>query len=281
MGGASAIVALTPDAGADRGDRDEDAGCGQDPDRDAGVGRCGTLGAGMTNEPVAERPDEEGLSWRELAVARSLDSARTRAETRVQRFMDAAFELVNSGSGKDFTVQEVVERSGQSLRSFYLYFGGKHELLLALFEESVASTVEFLRGRIADQAEPLQRLHTFVVEYHELCWPPTGSNAPKRGAPSVLADFAWQLLTEYPKEAARAFAPLVALLREILDDASAAGDVRTDLRSGQVTGVILEAIMFNVFSSTISGVITRRNGQSAAEEFWDVLFNGIGAHGGS
>jgi AcrR family transcriptional regulator len=84
----------------------------------------------MKNKLVAETPETDRLSWREQAVARSLDSARIRAESRVQRFLDAAIELLNSGSGKDFTVQEVVERSGQSLRSFYQYFGGKHELLL-------------------------------------------------------------------------------------------------------------------------------------------------------
>ena len=75
-------------------------------------------------------PVDKVASWRELAVARSLDSARTRAESRVQRFLDSALELMNGAStGKEFTVQEVVERSGQSLRSFYQYFGGKHELL--------------------------------------------------------------------------------------------------------------------------------------------------------
>ena len=42
---------------------------------------------------------------------------------------------MQNDTGKDFTVQDVVERSGQSLRSFYQYFAGKHELLLALFEE--------------------------------------------------------------------------------------------------------------------------------------------------
>ena len=70
-------------------------------------------------------------------MARSLDSARTRAENRVQRFMGAAHGADHTNEGKDFTVQEVVERSGQSLRSFYQHFDGKHELLLALFEESV------------------------------------------------------------------------------------------------------------------------------------------------
>src|SRR3954447_8971872 len=80
------------------------------------------------------------LTWRELAVARSLDPARVRAEKRVQRFLDAAVELMNSSGNKEFTVQEVVEKSGQSLRSFYQYFAGKHELLLALFEEAVRET---------------------------------------------------------------------------------------------------------------------------------------------
>ena len=68
----------------------------------------------------------------------SLDSARTRAENRVQQFLDAAVELMDEDPDRDFTVQEVVDRSGQSLRSFYQYFDGKYELLLALFEESRA-----------------------------------------------------------------------------------------------------------------------------------------------
>ena len=43
------------------------------------------------NDPVAESPaDDAAPSRRELAVARSLDPARARAEKRVQRFLDAA-----------------------------------------------------------------------------------------------------------------------------------------------------------------------------------------------
>ena len=82
--------------------------------------------------------------------------------------------------GKDFTVQEVVERSGQSLRSFYQYFGGKHELLLALFEESVRSTAEHLEQKIAEEDDPLERLHRFVVEYYRMCRP---NKVPTRRQP--------------------------------------------------------------------------------------------------
>src|SRR5580704_10503090 len=108
------------------------------------------------NESAAQTESvkvDSSVSRRDLAVARSLDSARARAESRFQRFLDAALELMSEGEpGKDFTVQEVVDRSGQSLRLFYQYFGGKHELLLALFEDVVRSTTEFLRDRILGEA---------------------------------------------------------------------------------------------------------------------------------
>ena len=98
--------------------------------------------AGETPATAAETPATAApTSFRDVAVARVVDPARLRAERRVQRFLDAALELMSSTSGKDFTVQEVVERSGQSLRSFYQYFAGKYELLLALFEESVLSLI--------------------------------------------------------------------------------------------------------------------------------------------
>ena len=87
----------------------------------------------------------------------------------MQRFLDAALELMNDNeTGKEFTVQEVVERSGQSLRSFYQYFGGKQELLLALFEESVRTTAETIERELVEEDDPLERLHVFVLEYYRL-----------------------------------------------------------------------------------------------------------------
>ena len=98
----------------------------------------------------AETGADVPVRRRDLAVARSLDSARVRSEGRVQRFLDAGFELLASAeSGKEFTVQEVVDRSGQSLRSFYQYFAGKHELLLALFDEAIRSTADRLEEQVS------------------------------------------------------------------------------------------------------------------------------------
>lgn len=220
---------------------------------------------------------DEPVSWRELAVARSLDSARTRAENRVERFIEAALELMESSSGKDFTVQQVVEQSGQSLRSFYQYFDGKHELLLALFEESIRTTAESLRAGFSKEKDPGERLHRFVVDYYRVCRPASsGAAAKKVVASPVLVEFAQQLLTEHPAEAARAFRPLVALFDEVLDEAAAAGAIRPGLNRRRIAGVVLESIMFNAFSATIAGAPVPADATDDAEELWDFVLNGLG-----
>jgi AcrR family transcriptional regulator len=232
----------------------------------------------MTADDVAaSSPSTDATgSWRELAVARSLDPARARAEKRVQRFLDAALDLMNSGSGRDFTVQEVVERSGQSLRSFYQYFAGKHELLLALFEESVRSAAEHLRGEVDKEKEgdALARLRRFVIEHYDLCRPAPKSRSSKTVTLRAMGEFAQQLLTEHPKEAARAFVPMVALLDELLDDASTAGVVRPGVSGSRIAGTLLQAIMFNAFAATISGTPITEDGADA-DELWHFILHGI------
>ena len=219
------------------------------------------------------------MSRREQAVARSLFTARARAENRLQRFLDAALELMNEGeAGRDFTVHEVVERSGQSLRLFYQYFGGKHELLLALFEESVRSTAEYLNEKIDQETDPLERIHRFVIEYYRLCRPPLpGEPVEPLATAWVMVDFAQQLLTSHPAEAALAFHPLVSLFGDVLEDAELAGCIRPGLRRSPIAGMVLEAIMFNAFSSAIGGTSVRRVDIEPAEELWQFILHGVGA----
>ncbi|MBA4863526.1 TetR/AcrR family transcriptional regulator [Streptomyces sp. PSKA54] len=215
-------------------------------------------------------------SWRELAVARSVDPARVRAEKRVQRFLDAALELMSGDSGKDFTVQEVVKKSGQSLRSFYQYFTGKHELLLALFEESVHSTARRLQEAIAEEDDALERLRHFTVEYYLLCRPLPDDSSERKTAILGMAEFAQQLLTEHPKEAARAFSPMFTLLHRLLDEAAAQGAIRSGLDHRAIAGTMLQAISFNSFAVTISGSPVRSDG-SDAEALWDLVLHGLAA----
>jgi len=221
---------------------------------------------------AAEVPAVTGTR-RELAVARALDQARSRAENRVQLFLDAALELMNSNSG-EFTVQEVAERSGQSLRTFYQYFAGKHELLLALFEDSITSATAHLQEVIAQGEGPLDRLHRFAVEYYRMCR--LKLNDQPASGPAPMVEFGQQLLTSHPAEAARAFAPLVVLLEELLAAAEAAGELRPGLDYRRISGVILQATMFNAFATSISGSSYEPDADTEPETLWDLLLRGIG-----
>src|SRR5215468_540981 len=124
--------------------------------------------------------DETEPAWRQRAVSRSLSAARSRAEQRVQRFLDAALDLMDEKGTTDFTIQEVVDRSKQWLRGFYQYFDGKDELLLALFEETIRESIEDIRKVVDAETEPLARLRAFTIRLHEWCEPP--GSARKRGA---------------------------------------------------------------------------------------------------
>jgi AcrR family transcriptional regulator len=228
----------------------------------------------------AETPDptttEPPLRRRDLAVARSLDSARVRSEGRVQRFLDAGFELLASAeSGKEFTVQEVVDRSGQSLRSFYQYFAGKHELLLALFDEAIRSTADRLEERVSEESTPLGRLHRFTIEYYGMCLPAPKGRMSKNNPTPVMAEFSHELLTAHHEEAARAFVPLVNLLAKVLAEAVEAGIVRAGVENEEAAGTILATIMFNAaYASTISGTEPDEP-QRAADQMWQLISGGI------
>jgi AcrR family transcriptional regulator len=230
----------------------------------------------MSTPDTPAAGDGAPLRRRDLAVARSLDSARARSEGRVQRFLDAGFELLSAAeSGKEFTVQEVVDRSGQSLRSFYQYFAGKHELLLALFDEAIRSTADRLEELVAKESTPLERLHCFVVEYYRMCLPAPKGRASKNNPTPVMAEFSHELLTAHQDEAARAFVPLVTLLEKVVADAVDAGMVRAGLAYDDAAGFILSTIMFNAtYASTISG-LKAHDPAEAADGMWQFISTGV------
>ena len=149
-------------------------------------------------------PSEEP-AWKQRAVERSIKTAKLRAAQRVQRFLDAAQAIIIEKGSTDFTVQEVVDRSRQSLRSFYLQFDGKHELLLALFEDALSRSADQIRAATEGHSDPLERLQVAVKLLFE-----TSRSDPDAKRP-LFTDFAPRLLVSHPAEVKIAHAPLHAL----------------------------------------------------------------------
>ena len=55
-----------------------------------------------------------------------------------------------------------------------------------------------------------------------------------------------------------------------------AGVIRANVKRRRVAGIVVEAIMFNAFSTTIGGFTAEQNDGDPAEELWDLIFHGIG-----
>jgi AcrR family transcriptional regulator len=219
-------------------------------------------------EPI---DDENEPAWRQRAVSRSLNAARSRAEKRAQRFLDAAFELMDEKGTTDFTIQEVIDRSKQSLRGFYQYFDGKDELLLALFEESVRESIDDQRAAVDGETEPLERLHAFVIRLHEWC-DPTDTNR-KRGTHNrrPISEFMVQLANNHPDRVRAAIAPTSELLTELIEAANAAGDVKvSDAR--RTGALVMRTVMYSWFGNRLARGPRQR---ISAEETWQFCLTGL------
>src|SRR5262249_51842904 len=159
-----------------------------------------------------ELQEGTGPGWRHRAVSKSLSAARTRAEQRVQGLLDAAFELIDERGTTQFTIQEVVDRSKQSLRGFYQYFDSKDELFFDLCEGSLRESPNALRSAVESESKPLERLRAFTIGLHEWC-EPLGTRR-KRGAHNrvPISEFSMQLALKDPERVAAAMAPISRML---------------------------------------------------------------------
>jgi len=223
--------------------------------------------AGVDPVDDAAEPD-----WRERAVARSLDAARSRAEERVQRFLDAAFELIDEKGSTEFTIQEVVERSKQSLRGFYEYFDGKDELVLALFEETVREAVRDIRTAVEAESDPSARLRAFAITLHAWCDPTATPRTSGRQRRRPISEFSSYLSPNHADRVRAALRPQIRLLRELIAEAAEAGALRvTDVR--QAADLMQQTVMSCGFGNRL---VERPERRIDAAATWDFCLHGLG-----
>ena len=219
-----------------------------------------------------ELKDGDAPGWRHRAVSKSLKAARTRAEQRVQRLLDAAFALIDERGTSDFTIQEVVDRSKQSLRGFYQYFDGKDELLFALLEESIREALDDIRSTVESQSKPLERLRAFTIRLHEWC-EPLGTRR-KRGAHNriPISEFSMQLAIKDAERLATAVAPISRMLVELLDAAAAARAIRVT-ETQRAALLIQQTVMYGWLMNRF---VQNSRARVTAEDAWEFCLHGLG-----
>jgi AcrR family transcriptional regulator len=178
--------------------------------------------------------------WQARALHRSLGRARGQALDHMTRLVAAARDLANETGSAAFTVVQVAQRAGFSLKVFYRCFAGKDELLLALIEEDSSLGAGLLAAHLGAHSDPIDRLRAYVEGLFGLLTHPGAV-----GYAGVLVREHRRLGEARPRELQQSLAPLLDLLASELASANAGGatEIRDPGRAAAtVFGVLLEGI---------------------------------------
>src|SRR3984885_13072549 len=154
---------------------------------------------------AVEEVDGDGdmPEWKRLSIERSLQGPRARAQERTDRFVGAAMELMAERGSIDFTVQDVVDRSKMSIRTFYNFFASKDDLLVAVHETILATeVVPRMRSRREYASDPIVRGEAYLEGIYDL----TSNPGPLS---RELPTYSNPLAETCPEDLERAFKPQI------------------------------------------------------------------------
>jgi AcrR family transcriptional regulator len=206
--------------------------------------------------------DDERLSgWQQRALDRSLVDAKRRALDKSNGFVKAAMGLLDETGALNFTVQDVVDRSKLSLRSFYQTFASKDDLLLALFEEYVATAADWQRDRMAKHDDPVEQIRDFLTSL----W--VGKLSPE--VVRTLAVYNMTLSSTRPAELAHALEPQLLVLLEAVERGIASGQVRDDIGSRRLAEILLHTGNAAVQTTIL------HTGNESPDDVWAFCLGGL------
>jgi len=157
--------------------------------------------------------------------------------TRGDRFIKTAVAILGETGRTDFTVQEVVARSKTSLRAFYQHFSSKDELLLALFDRTIAQSVQIWRAEITD----LDSTAALKLVIDRISQQPESTTQDSLNRALTL--YNQHLAETRPRDYARILSPLHQLIRDIVGRGITEGVFNPGLDVGAAAAIVMQTVM--------------------------------------
>ena len=134
-------------------------------------------------------------------------------------------------------MQEVVARSKTSLRAFYQHFSSKDELLLALFDRTIAQSAHTWRAEI----NGLDSTSALKLVIDRLSQQPESSTQDSLNR--ALSLYNQHLAETRPREYARVLSPLHQLIRDIVGQGITEGVFNPGLDVGATAAIIMQTMV--------------------------------------
>jgi AcrR family transcriptional regulator len=150
-------------------------------------------------------------------LTRSLARQAQRSLEKSAFFVEAAHDLIEERGSAGFTIQEVADRAGQSLRVFYQHFESKDDVILAVYEEFFDHQVALAKAHVERYTDPLERLAALIIG---------GTDLPALEPSALevaLSHFRHQLLQTNPDDVKSVEEQYESLVRQMVHEAVEAG----------------------------------------------------------
>lgn len=201
-------------------------------------------------------------AWEE----RALDRVRQQALQRGHKLVRAARELVAEGGLESVTLRALLDKTGLARRAFYSHFRSMDDVLLALFEDTMASGAARLREQLAPIDDPIGSLEHVVRTIA------SGALSPSERIYTLAMTQEHIRLAEHrPDELKAALAPMSELIADLLRAGMKAGVVReTDpaALSEIVHGLIATEVHRNLYRGA--------DDTEWIDDLWEFCLGGIG-----
>ena len=208
-------------------------------------------------------------TWADRTADRSpsVQRSRDRSVKQAKVLVDAGRRLVLE-KGHNFTINELVKEAGVALQTFYRIFGGKDQLLLAVFEDLIAESCTDYERAAAPLPDPIARLHFYISA--------TVGNVAEEtygiGPRFVTAEH-WRLHQLFPDEMAHATQHFTDMVQRQLEFAVEEGlatstDVPGD--SWFITKLVMATFHHYAYSETTTDRTV------IAEDLWSFCLRAIG-----
>lgn len=145
-----------------------------------------------------------------------------------QRILRASRQLFSAKGYEETTMDDVAERAEVSKATLYNYFPGKDSLLMGIAEAELEQIREMIDGELRQVPSPLERLRlvlrAFVLD--SMCYISLSRKISYLNSIEDSPLFATRL-------------EMVRILRDLICQAQAAGELRRDIGAGDITELVM------------------------------------------
>ena len=194
--------------------------------------------------------------------------SRDRGVQQAKAIVEAAQRLIAINK-TSFTIQQLLKEAGIALQTFYRYFEGKDQLLLAVIENMVEESCIAFKEKARDLADPVARLHSYVMSVVTSL----ETNGDNSSGPRFITTEHWRLFPLYPEEVTRATQPFSDLLLGEIEAATEAG--RLNATDPANDAWLINQLVMSVYHH-YAFAATDESKQVIADRLWAFLLAGLG-----